>query len=256
MTDTTRISKELVDRKLPHETEHLDALQRMKTLESYYRWTYKLFEKQLGNRVLDAGCGIGSFTALLEGRCQLVLAVDLSDENLNVIAQRFANSEVVKPMQLDLDNDAQQIAKYGIDSIVCLDVLEHVEDDAGLLRRFRQIVQPRGRLFLKVPACKWLYGSVDVASDHFRRYHRSELVSKVESSGWNVLSARYMNIFGVVPYFIKSRILQRQSNLSRTFQPWQLRLMQRVMPFLRCADRIVGPPIGQSLVVIAEADGD
>jgi hypothetical protein len=61
-----------------------------------------------------------------------------------------------------------------------------------------------------------------------------------------------MNIFGVVPYFIKSRVLRRKANFSRTFAPWQLAILERLIPVMSRVDRIVGPPIGQSLLMVAK----
>ena len=79
--------------KLPHEVEHLAALERMAGLEPYYRWVAELAESlnggPLGARVLDAGCGIGNFVEVLRHRAEEVLAVDLSPRNVAVLRRRF-----------------------------------------------------------------------------------------------------------------------------------------------------------------------
>jgi 2-polyprenyl-3-methyl-5-hydroxy-6-metoxy-1,4-benzoquinol methylase len=253
--DSGAIETSSVAAKLPHEKEHLDALQRMQMLEPYYRWVYDLFGEHMGSRVLDAGCGVGNFTSLLAEKAELVVAADLSDQNLEVVRQRFATSTVVEPMQADLDVHVDLLAQRQLDTVVCLDVLEHVEFDTRLLSSFYQIVRPEGRLLLKVPALQWLYGSIDRASDHYRRYARRELRQKVEGAGWRVVHCRHMNLAGVLPYWIKSRVLRKGVNLSRTFSEKQLRQIARSIPALRLLDRLTGPPIGQSLVLIAEKSG-
>lgn len=237
--------------KLPHEREHLDALQRMRTLDAYYRWTFGQLRRYMGRRVLDAGAGIGNFTALAEPCAEYVMAAELSPANLDVLRERFTDSKVVEVAQFDLDGDLAPLAARRFDTIVCLDVLEHIEDDVAAMRRLRQLVQPGGHLLVKVPACRWLYGSVDVASDHYRRYGPRELRDKAAAAGWEPLRAWYMNLAGVLPYFLKSRVLRRQANFSRTFKPWQLRVMAASMPVLRAVDRVTGPFVGQSALLVA-----
>ena len=238
--------------KLPLEQAHLEALERMRLLEPYYRWTLQLFQPYLGQRVMDAGCGIGNFTAVLADNVAYTLAVDLSPLNIAVLKARFTARAAVEVAQLDLERDIAALTQKRLDTIVCLDVLEHLEDDLGLLRSFRQVIQPGGYLCLKVPACPWLYGSVDVASSHYRRYTLRELAQKATQTGWTPVQVRYTNIFGVLPYWLKSRVLKRSANFSRTFAPWQLHLLQRTMPILQVIDRLIGPPIGQSAILIAQ----
>ncbi|QDV66891.1 putative S-adenosylmethionine-dependent methyltransferase/MSMEI_2290 [Rosistilla carotiformis] len=252
MSAVHEIDVATIESKLPLEGEHLEALQRMKTLDAYYAWSIDLLRPWIGNRVLDAGCGIGNGTALLAEQAQYVLAADLSPQNVQELRSRFANKPSVEPIQLDLDSDFTTITDRKIDTIVCLDVLEHIEDDVQLLRRFHSIAQPDAHLLIKVPAVKWLYGSVDTASGHFRRYALQELRDKAKQAGWEPLSVRWMNAFGVLPYWFKSRVQKRQANLSRTFSPWQLTMIRKAMPWMQRIDRIVGPPIGQSAVLVAK----
>lgn len=250
MSAPAPIAAASVAAKLPHEKEHLDALRRMQTLEPYYRWIYDLFQEHLGRRVLDAGCGVGNFTALLAENAELVVAADLSAENLNVVRRRFG-SGVVEALQVDLDLHTETLIERRLDTVVCLDVLEHVEDDSRLLTSFYQVVGPGGRLLLKVPALRWLYGTIDRASGHYRRYTRGELTQKAAGAGWRVDRCRYMNLAGVIPYWLKSRVLRRNVNLSRTFSEKQLQRIARSVPSCRLVDRITGPPLGQSLILIA-----
>lgn len=255
MMDVASVDSAVVAKKLPKEREHLDALERMRALSPYYRWTRSLFAPWLGRRILDAGCGVGNFVEQVADDAELVLAVDLSPMNIDVLNRRFAHKNNVEVWQVDLDEQAAAVAAKNIDTIVCLDVLEHVERDEVLLERFHQIVRPGGHLLVKVPACPWLYGSVDIASEHYRRYTPSELRRKAESAGWEVLKVKYMNVFGVLPYWLKSRVLKKPSTFSRTFKPWQLKAMRAVMPIMQTLDGLVGPPVGQSAILVARKRG-
>ena len=249
--DGTGLDACAVGRKLSHEQEHLFALQQMRTLETYYQWSHQLFKSYIGRRILDAGCGVGNFTATVEETAEYVLAADLSPKNLQILQDRFEGSRVVEIAKVDLETDQKFCRMKKIDTIVCLDLLEHVQDDVALLESFFSIIQAGGHLLVKVPACRWLYGAIDIASGHYRRYAPQELRKKAENAGWETLRVGYMNLAGVMPYWIKSRLLKKDVNFSRTFKPWQLGLLKRIVPILKILDRITGPPIGQSIILIA-----
>ncbi len=237
--------------KLQFEGEHLDALERMRMLEPYYRWTLDLFRPYLGKRVMDAGCGIGNFTAVLAPQVAYTLAVDLSPRNIAVLRERFRDMPEVEVAQLDLEHDIAALQQKQLDTIVCLDVLEHLADDVAMLRSFRAMIRPGGHLLLKVPACPWLFGSVDIASSHYRRYTLQHLRSIACEAGWTPLQVAYTNFFGVFPYWLKSRVLKKTTNFSRTFSPQQLQRLRRLIPLLQTLDRLLGPPVGQSAILIA-----
>lgn len=243
-------SDELVGRKLPREQEHYEALQRMNAMLPYYRWVADMFGDALGRRVLDAGCGVGNFFSAIAGDVELGVGIDLSPVNIADARARFAGQPQVRFMQADLDEQADALRSERFDTVICLDVLEHIGDDASLLARLADIVEPGGHVLVKVPACPWLFGSIDEASDHYRRYNRPMLRRIAEQAGLEVKRLRYMNLSGVGPYFLKSRVLRKQANFSRTFSPRQLDRIRRVMPWLRMLDRVAGPPVGQSLIMV------
>jgi len=251
MTHTTGFDTYSLAHKLPHENDHLFALQRMRTLETYYNWSYDLFKSHMGKRILDAGSGVGNFTAIAEKKAEYVLAVDLSSANIQVLRNRFKDSAVVEIAQVDLETQSEFFRDKRLDTVVCLDVLEHVEDDVSLLKSFFEIVQPGGHLLVKVPACPWLFGSIDLASGHYQRYTLRELRLKAAHSGWETITVAYMNISGVIPYWLKSCVFRKRTTFSQTFKPWQLRLVRVIVPILKLFDKIVGPPIGQSAILIA-----
>jgi SAM-dependent methyltransferase len=188
-----------------------------------------------------------------------VLAVDLAPRNIQMLHARFGDAENVEVLQSDLDAQREELRARDVDAIVCLDVLEHIEDDAALVRSFAGILPEGGTLFVKVPAHQWLFGSVDEASDHQRRYSRRGLVRLVEEAGFDVRAARYMNFAGVGPYFLKSRVLRKGAAFSNTFDERQLRWIRRSIGAFRAVDRALGlvgpgggPVVGQSAVLIAK----
>ncbi len=235
--------------------DRLEALQRMRTLERYYRWTLHLLQNHIGGRVFDAGSGIGNFTALLEPLCSSVLALDFSAKNCAVLRSRFENSKKVSVFCRDLTDDLTDLASTPFDTVTCLDVLEHIEDDLGLLRQFGRIVEAGAHILIKVPACPRLYGPIDVASEHFRRYSLSQLVETARRAGLRPLDCRYMNFFAVFPYWLRNRISRRRTSFSGTFSPRQTSFIEAAVPVLERLDGLLGPPLGLSAILIAQGPG-
>src|SRR5205823_594100 len=143
--------------------------------------------------------------------------------------------------------DWEKLREERIDSIVLSNVLEHIEDDAGALRRFRQILAPGGRVIVLVPALPAIFGAIDEAVGHFRRYTKTGLSLLIESEGFEVEHLEYMNVAGIAGWFVNGRVLKR-----RTLPPLQLRLYDQVMPLVAEAEARIGKlPIGMSLFAVA-----
>jgi SAM-dependent methyltransferase len=139
------------------------------------------------------------------------------------------------------------LAKDCVDTIVCANVLEHVEDDRLALTNMRAILRGGGRLLLLVPAHPFLFGTMDQADEHFRRYTRSTLTNRVRAAGFEVERLYQMNALGIVAWFVNGKLLRR-----RLIPSTQYGLYNRLVPTLARAERgILRPPVGLSLVCIA-----
>jgi SAM-dependent methyltransferase len=234
-----------------HNTEHHEAQSRLGHLMAYYAWTLDLFGDAFEGPAADAGAGSGHFSGLLADRVGPLLLLEGGEDNLATLRNRFAGRTDVAVVDCDLAQCEDVLRSHDVRSIFTLDVLEHLPDDAAVLRQFHLALPTGGRLYIKVPALQWLYGPVDEASGHYRRYTRASLRKAVEGAGFRIDQCRYMNLAGVVPYFLKSRILKRGENFSRTFSLAQIKRIQRMMPALRLIDRFSGPPLGLSVVCVA-----
>jgi 2-polyprenyl-3-methyl-5-hydroxy-6-metoxy-1,4-benzoquinol methylase len=224
---------------------------RMACLISYYQWVLGMVEPYIGDRVLDAGCGLGNAIELIRKRAKFVVGIDCCMTCVEIATDRFRDDPKIKIVAGDIQSDAAGLGRESFDTVLCLDVLEHIEDDLQQLRRLRDLVSPGGHLIIKVPAGPWLYGSIDVASGHFRRYTLQSLRSAAQEAGWEVVALRYMNLAGVLPYWMKSRVMRRQVAYSATYSCWQLHVLKRAMPFARFVDWLSGAPVGQSAILVA-----
>lgn len=233
------------------ETMHCAAQGHMAQLGNYYRWILRNFGEAVGRRIWDAGAGIGNVTEHLARRADFVLATEFAQRNLDALRERFADHPDVRVAYCDLArDDALAFAEYEIDTVVSLDVLEHLEDDLRVLTTFWTVLEPGGRLLLKVPAHPFLYGSIDEASLHFRRYRRRDLGARLERAGFRVERVAYMNMAATLPYFVKSRILRRRTNFSNAIDPERLGLYNRLVPWLERAERALPVVFGLSLIAV------
>ena len=221
------------------------TLLRLARAERYNRWMLQQLAPWLGQRVLEIGSGIGSFTRYLLGR-DLIVATDLNPRYLRILGNTFERHSRVEIMTLDLtDFDPVPLAARSLDTILCLNVLEHIEDDRGALRRLHASLAPGGCLLLLVPAHAWLFGAIDRAIHHHRRYEPVGLVAKLEEAGFHVEHTQFFNRLGVLGWYLNSVILRR------TRVPGlQLHLQNLLVPLLR-AEAALPLPFGLSLVAVA-----
>jgi SAM-dependent methyltransferase len=220
------------------------TLLRLSRAERYNRWMLQQLAPWLGQRVLEIGSGIGSFTRYLLGR-DLVLATDINPRYLRILANTLERHARVEVAPLDLTEfDPAPLAAKGIDTILCLNVLEHVEDDRGVLRRLHAALVPGGRLLLLVPAHQWLYGAIDRAIDHYRRYDRETLVARLTEAGFEVEHTVFFNRLGAFGWYLNSVLLRR------TRVPGvQLHLQNLLVPLLR-VEAALPLPFGLSLIAV------
>jgi 2-polyprenyl-3-methyl-5-hydroxy-6-metoxy-1,4-benzoquinol methylase len=143
-----------------------------------------------GSRVLDFGCGAGGLTAHL-ARLYDVVGVDFSEPAIAVAKRRGLDVRLI---------GAGDALPSGFDAVCAFDVIEHVEDDAGELRRLASAVRPNGIVMVTVPAYRLLWGRMDEVAGHIRRYRLRQLDRVMRQAGLRRLHASYFNswLFPVV----------------------------------------------------------
>ena len=228
------------------------TLARMGKLEPYNRWLAGRFQWALGQRVLEIGAGFGNMTRHLTDGRELVVASDLDPVAVEYLKGVFRENPSVRvaSYRFPLEPAAQEeIRALGIDTLVCCNVWEHIEDDRVTLTDMREILPPQGRLILLVPALARLYGSLDVHLRHFRRYEKPELERKLSEAGFRIEDCRFVNRPGVFGWFVNGRLLRRKV-LPRA----QLRAFRLLLPLLK-REETAPPSFGMSLLAIARKEG-
>jgi SAM-dependent methyltransferase len=225
-------------------------LEAMSFAVNYHRWILSIFEPYLGARVVEVGAGTGSFSELLlERRLESLSLVEPSTAMYQQLCERVAESQNVTTYNDVFENVAEQIRlAERPDSIIYVNVLEHIADDVHELSVINKTLDAGGRIFIFVPALRWLHGSYDRQINHFRRYTRTELEKKCVAAGFRVIASRYFDLFGVLPWWVKYKVLQ-----SNNMEPGAVRFYdQRVVPIAKVLESTLSPPLGKNVLLIGE----
>jgi SAM-dependent methyltransferase len=219
----------------------------------YMRWQLEQFEPFLGTRLLEVGCGVGSILEQLSPR-DFIMGIDVEEELAAFAKQRFLGRRGYEFASLDISSpsDAQRslLKSQRFNTVVCINVLEHVMDDAAAIAAMADVIEPGGVVAILVPAHPALYGQYDEMEGHFRRYSRRGLSRLLTRSGLNVVRLHRFNMVGAAGWWFQYRLLRRRIHGQGHF-----RILQAALPALRALEARIKPPFGLSLVAIATKPG-
>lgn len=226
-----------------------DTLNFMSGLERMNSWFYRRVRRYLGKRILEAGCGNGNLTNYLLDR-QLVVGLDNDADMLNEFRKRFTGHVNIKAVQSDLaDESVAGLAEYDIDTVVCINTLEHLKDESLALNNFSRILRHGGFLIILVPAFQWLFSPLDKAAGHYRRYSLKGISALARESGFRIIEKSYFNFFGIFGWVLNGKVLRRE-RLSLKL----LGLFDSLTPVLDFLERLIGPPVGLSIILVCEKE--
>lgn len=231
-------------------------LEAMSFAVNYHRWILSVFKPHLGRRVAEVGAGTGLFSELLlDEPLESLTLVEPSIQMHDILKRRISK---LKPAgATDIYNALFSEVACRIrdtqhpDSIVYVNVLEHIRDDKAELKLAHDTLEIGGRVFVFVPALESLLGGFDKQIGHYRRYRLPQLAALCEGVGFKILESKYMDFFGIAPWWIKYRLLR-----SSTIEPRLVSIYDRyLVPMIKALESSVTPPIGKNIVLIAEKSG-
>jgi SAM-dependent methyltransferase len=228
-------------------------LESMSFALNYHRWILELFAPYMGSRLVEVGAGTGSFSELVLERALESLTLVEPSRDMYAILDRRAREWAARS-DVETRNDVFAAVAEEVstgrrpDSIIYVNVLEHVPDDEAELRAVHRTLAPGGRAFIFVPAFQWLYGGFDRRVAHVRRYTRPGLEAKCTAAGFKVLKSVYFDFAGVAPWWVKYCLLKSDS-----LEPGLVKLYDRCfVPLVKVAEKIVPPPLGKNVLLVAE----
>jgi glycosyltransferase involved in cell wall biosynthesis len=218
----------------------------LSNVPKFNRWMGEVVRPHLGTRVLEIGAGIGNLTTRFCPR-DAYTVTDVNPLYLDYLERTFRARPYVTVRKCDLAVAADFEALQGhFDTVVCLNVLEHVLDEAVALANIRRALQPGGKAIILVPQGPALYGTLDVVLGHVKRYTKESLRASLESAGFEVETMFDFNRATAIPWWINGRVLKRKH-----FGRVQLKLVNHTTWLLRPLDSVL-PWIGTSLVAVAK----
>lgn len=209
----------------------------------YRRYQYDLIAPHCGRSVLEVGAGLGEFAAQFTEQERLVVT-DVDPQAVMLLKKKFADRPEVEACQLDLAGELR--IDPPVESVVAINVLEHFDDDAALLRSLAGLVTPGGTIVLWVPGYQALYGDFDRKVGHFRRYTPRTLTDAFRRAGLTTQLCRPVNLLGGIAWWAAVR-----KGGTGSPNPRLVGIYDRyLVPVTRVLDRLP-VPFGQSILGVA-----
>jgi SAM-dependent methyltransferase len=220
------------------------VLEELDDTKRYSAWIMEMIAPHVSGRILEVGAGRGTYSTFLAERGHLT-ALEPSPANSEVLRERLKDNPNAVVVTAELDGTA---APGSYDTVVLLNVLEHISDDHRALADIYESLAPGGKMVLWVPAFEALYGKFDQRIGHYRRYRRDALQALVHKTGFQHVTSKYTNLPGFFAWWLIVRVLGRAPSSGRLLSTYD----RFFIPVISRIERHVHPPIGQSLLVVAQ----
>jgi SAM-dependent methyltransferase len=218
----------------------------IETAHNYTRWILGSFEPYYGRRVLEVGLGHGGYRQLLPAGIDYV-GLDIDPDSVARARARSPGSEYFQADITDPDLPGR-LKPRQIDTILCVNVLEHIERDEAAVANLLSILSPGGHLLILVPAFQSLYSDLDRMAGHVRRYRLRDVPRLVGGRG-TVLRAHYFNAVGGLGWWLNKAV--GHESLDSGAVNRQIQVFDRlVVPLARMIDRAARRIFGQSLIFV------
>jgi phospholipid N-methyltransferase len=227
------------------------ALYSLRRAHRYNRWLVNQFRRFLGKTVLELGAGIGNMTEeLLE--CDRIILAERDESHLHALRRRYRFDPHVKIMGGDLETNAlkEVLSAEPLDTLLCLNVMEHLQEDTKFLKEVRSSMKAHQNLIIAVPQHQWLYSDFDRLVGHHQRYSAQELEQKIQGAGFEVVYLGDFNRIGTWGWYTRFRLFGRTS-----MSPWGAWFFHIGVPLWRVIEHLKFLP-ALSLIVVARPNQD
>ena len=208
-------------------------------------WMCDIIRPYVGDYVLEIGAGIGNITQKLMPRIKYI-ASDCDPAYVTVLNNLAVRRPglVAKCIDATKSNDIDNI-KESVDTIICINVLEHIVEDSKVLANLRDALVKGGRLIILVPQGQWLYSSLDKAVGHVKRYSKDELAGLLRENGYEIEKMITFNKVGLPGWILNGKLLRRNK-----MAKYQLKIYDSFVFLWRRIDTFLPWP-GLSVIAVA-----
>ena len=225
-------------------------LEAMAFAANYHRWILDEFRPFVGKHIVEVGAGTGLFSSLLLRENPTSLSLVEPSEMHSQLVQNITSETISVKTYNNVFSDVCDdiVARQRPDTIIYINVLEHIEDDRKELRHIYESLVPGGHALIFVPALPILYGAFDAAVGHFRRYVKKELIEKSLEPGFKIRVQKFFDFAGIFPWFVKYRIFgsaDLESSVVKLYDTY-------AVPLVKLSESLISPPIGKNLLFVLE----
>jgi SAM-dependent methyltransferase len=217
------------------------TLKIMKKAKWYNLWLLSFFSKYLKGDILEVGAGIGNFSGVLKTYGD-VTAIDISKKYLN----EYKTTGIMCGYG-DIEKGRYFFRQKQFDSIVCLNVIEHIENDRKAFENIYKLLKHNGVSIVLVPAHRILFSRYDKLLGHYRRYNISQLRETIKDLGFQTVGIRYINWWGAIGWFIYMKFFKRVD-----FPEKELGIFDIIGKYLLWPEKIMKLPFGLSILLIVK----
>jgi SAM-dependent methyltransferase len=225
-----------------------DDLHTMREARRYQAHLFSLIRPFIGSRVLEVGSGIGTTTQALIEIADLVVGIEPNRSSVAYLRETIGDHPRFELHSCHFEEcDRTKLIAARFDTVLCVNVLEHIEDDEQALQRLAEIAAPTGgHVVVFVPAVASAYGPLDAALGHHRRYSRRSLTRVFDRAGLDLLLLKYTNPLGLLAWMFYTYVSKRAAHSAR-----QIALFETlVAPWALPLERVLPVPLGLSLFAV------
>ena len=230
----------------------LETLELFSQTHSFNRWLFDSIASYCRGSILEIGSGIGNISKYLLQMQGPVTLTDLRAEYCNKLTSLFSGRPSLEAVcQLDISSPVFEQAYpsllHRFDTVVALNVIEHIRNDALAVNNCKNLLRKNGLLIVLVPAYQWLFNTLDVELGHFKRYRAESLKQLLQAQGMEVVHTRYFNSAAMPGWWLAGSVMKKK------IVPYgQLKLYNRMVPAFRMLDRLLMHQTGLSVIAVAK----
>ena len=210
-------------------------------LNHYNRWVISIFKTYFGKNILEVGSGLGGLSQYFP-KTDITLS-DLRSDYFKYLKKRFD----YKTLKLNIEKESPEELLNSFDTIFSSNVFEHIKNDESALNNCFKLLKSNGNLLLFVPSRPEIYGNLDKAMGHYRRYTKEELTKKAKQAGFKIIKIKYVNLPGYFTWWLRGRF-PGKSNSDNLLA----KMFDTIITPLLYLEKYLPIPFGQSLILVAE----
>ena len=228
------------------------TLDRLSKASHFNNWIYQTIKPWIHGKVIEIGSGIGNITSMIAMDGFQVMITETDETYLEILKRKFEDvNSITQILSLDLvdpDFDLKfQHLFQSFDTVIAINVIEHIEDDLTAFDNAQKFLKQNGRLIVLVPNGSLLYNRLDRNLSHFRRYSEEKINNRLNKIGLTRERFFYFNTIGIVGWLFSGNILR-----NKTIPSVMVNIFEFLIPYTSWLDKLFKNQFGLSIIVIGK----